>query len=83
MPNVLEAPDHSYILHGFKPNQTRRNIDNFKYSAKGMDLDNFILKFDQNYSNLFIENSNDQEAHGERFQKTVEIYIPTGKRNKN
>lgn len=48
-----------------------------------MDLDNFILKFDQNYSNLFIENSNDQEAHGERFQKTVEIYIPTGKRNKN
>lgn len=27
-----------------------------------MDLDNFILKFDQNYSNLFIENSNDQEA---------------------
>lgn len=47
IPNVLAVSDHSYILHGFKPNKTRRNVDNFKYPAKGIDLDNFILKFDQ------------------------------------
>lgn len=72
IPNMLAASDHSYVLHGFKPNKTRRNLHNFKYSAKGMDLDNFILKFDQKYNNLFIESSNDEEAYGERFQKTVE-----------
>lgn len=37
-----------------------------------MDTDNFILEFDFNYQNLFIHNSNDEEAHAECFPATVE-----------
>ena len=37
-----------------------------------MAIDSFILKIDLVYQNLFIHNSNDEEARGERFQATVE-----------
>jgi hypothetical protein len=37
-----------------------------------MDTNNFILKFDLNCDNLFMHNSEDEEAYGERFQATVE-----------
>jgi hypothetical protein len=72
IPNVLSASDHTYVLYDFKTKKTRHNVDNFKYSTKGMDIDNFIFKFDLNYGNLFIHNLNDEEVHGERFQTTIE-----------
>ena len=57
-----------------------------------MAIDSFILKIDLVYQNLFIHNSNDEEARGERFQATVEtiyaselkkVYPPTGKKSRN
>ena len=57
-----------------------------------MDTDNFILKFDLHCQNLFIHNSNYEEAYGEGFQVTVEttcaselktIYLPVGRKNRN
>lgn len=39
---------------------------------KEMAIDSFILKIDLVYQNLFIHNSNDEEAHAECFQATVE-----------
>jgi hypothetical protein len=59
---------------------------------KEMSTNNFILKLDLNYQNLFIQNSNDEETHGERFQATVEttcayelkkVYPLTGKKSRN
>jgi hypothetical protein len=88
---VLLVSYHAYVLHDFETFKTRRNIHNFKYSTKEMGTDNFILKLDLNYQNLFIQNSNDEEAHGERFQSTVEtcaselkkVYSSTGEKSRN
>ena len=57
-----------------KVEETFQWIETYKILMKGkqMDADNFILKFDFNYQNLFIHNSNDEEAHAECFQATVE-----------
>lgn len=70
--NTLSISDYTYALHDLETIKTRRNVDNFKYLTKEMDTDKFILKFDFNYQNLFIHNSNDKEAHAECFRVTVE-----------
>lgn len=89
---MFSVSDHLYVLHGFQKNKTRRVIENFKYSTKGIDPDNCILGFDDNFDKLFIQNSNDEEEHGKRLQKAMEMicvsklrktYPPTGKNNIN
>jgi hypothetical protein len=66
--------------------------DNFKYSTKGIDPENFILTFDGNLNNLFIQSWNNEETHDDDFQKSMEItcafklkrtYPPNGKRSAN
>lgn len=64
IPNVFSVSDHLYFLRGFQKNKTRRAVKNFKYSTKRIDPDNFILRFDDNFDKLFIQNLNDEEAHG-------------------
>lgn len=93
IPNVFSVSDHLYVLRGFQKNKTRRAVKNFKYSTKRIDPDNFILRFDDNFDKLFIQNLNDEEAHGKLFlQKAMEMtcasklrktYPPTGKKNTN
>lgn len=89
---MFSVSDHLYVLHGFQKNKTRRAVEIFKYSTKGIDPNNFILRFDDNFDKLFIQNSNEEEAHGKRLQKAMKmtcasklrkIYPPTGKKNTN
>lgn len=71
---------------------TERNAENFKYSTKNADMDKFVLTFDENYEKLFIDNTGDEEAHGECLQTILEttyasehkkVYPPMGKRRCN
>jgi hypothetical protein len=55
-------------------------------------MDKFVLTFDDNYENLFIDNTDDKEAHGDRLQTTLEttcvsklnkVFPPMGKKSCN
>lgn len=89
IPKVWSTSYH-YILHSFKTTRTRRNAENFKYSAKdNTDMKKFLLVFDVHYNNLFEDNKGDEEAHGDYLRKALEmtcaselkkVYPPIGNR---
>lgn len=88
IPKVWSGSD-CYVLHSFKTTRTRRNAENFKYSAKDTDMKKFLLVFDVHYNNLFESNKGDEETHGDYLRKALEmtcaselkkVYPPIGKR---